>query len=75
MDLTPAPSMYFESVDTYVENLNQTHTSRDVSKLRDWMAERSSRLAAFPEDLKRGHGYIDNKDALLPWDLTEPEFR
>ena len=75
MDLTPAPSMYFESVDTYVGNFNQRHTCRDISKLRHWMTERSSRPAAIPEDPKLSHGYIDNDDALLPWDSTEPEFQ
>jgi hypothetical protein len=77
MDLTPAPSMYFESVNTYVGNFNQVHTCRDISKLREWMVERASKSASVPEDSNGSsptHGYIDNNDALLPWDWTESEF-
>ena len=78
MDLTPAPSMYFESVDTYVGNFNQVHTCRDISKLREWMVERSMKVPLISEDSDdkaSTHGYIDNDDALLPWDWTESEFQ
>jgi len=75
MDLTPGPSMYFESVDTYVANFHQVHTCRDLSKLREWMVERRLQPSSFKDNSHSRHGYFDNTaDALLPWGSTESEF-
>ncbi|EXJ76121.1 uncharacterized protein A1O5_00629 [Cladophialophora psammophila CBS 110553] len=85
MDLTPVTTMYFGSVNTEVGNFEQEHTCRDLEPLRVWATRRKqadqARLKALgeggdghlgPEPLPT-HGYVDNEDALLPWNSTLSE--
>jgi hypothetical protein len=81
MDLTPVGSVYFESVDTTVGDFDQVHMCRDMSKLRMWMADKASTI---PKNLSttgnaidgfRHHGYVNNADALLPWNETGSEYQ
>lgn len=69
--------MYIVSVDTFVGDSGQTHTCRDVSRLREWMREKSKRSedVGGSGEIGSTHGYVDNDDALLPWGLTENEFQ
>jgi len=80
MDLTPARSVYFESMNTEVGEFDQVHKCRDVSKLREFMAERSAKNKAASEKDRGGGGkahrlgYPDTEETLLPWGYRDSEF-
>ncbi|KIW98977.1 uncharacterized protein Z519_00640 [Cladophialophora bantiana CBS 173.52] len=85
MDLTPVTTMYFGSVNTEVGNFEQEHTCRDLEPLRVWATRRKQADQARLKTLGEGgdghlgpqplptHGYVDNEDALLPWNSTLSE--
>ena len=66
--------LYYGSVNSEVGNFDEVHTCRDISRLRDWLAEKASneRIPYFTEG---SHiGYIHNEDFLQAWDMREFEF-
>jgi hypothetical protein len=75
MDITPITPEYVESVNTVVSNFDQQHTCRDISKLREWIAEEWLHAESIglkepvteTAGLVLKHGYVLNEDGKLPW--------
>lgn len=76
MDITPVHTLYFKSMNTEVGNFDQVHMCRDFNALHEYMLKNDNTTSPLSKGNPGNHreGYVDNAEALLPWDTTREEF-